>query len=166
MAMGIVGYSGLTTREVAPNSPNDTVKANTAAERVARATIGQSTENQARLGEAPNEAAAYFNFSGIEARAGCKLRMTNGRAIIVWARGTNHGEAINAKGGVLKVMIKPSPRVTAEAPNGSISNGSSNRSSRPGRAKAAAAGKPSPRDNTTVKAAYPRELPIASNGGT
>src|SRR5512136_1236850 len=100
MATGRVGYSGRTTRDVAPNSPRDMVKAKMAAERVARATIGQSTKYQTCLGDAPRMAAACRSRSGMEARAGCKLRMTKGRAIRVCASGTRKGEAMISRGGL------------------------------------------------------------------
>ena len=110
MAIGRVGYSGRTTSELAPNSPSETVKANTAADRVARATIGQSTANQTRCEEAPSEAAACRSRSGMEARAGCKLRMTNGRAISVCASGTSSGEVTKRQRRAIERDDKPQPQ--------------------------------------------------------
>ena len=77
MAMGMVGNSGRTTRLVAPNSPSDTVKANTAAESVARATIGQSTVNQTCRGAAPNEAAAWdaYHHQDLEDHETCAKKL-------------------------------------------------------------------------------------------
>src|SRR5512136_967050 len=92
MAIGMVGYSGLTTRDEAPNSPREMVKAKMAAERLARPTIGQSTVIQTRGGEAPSTAAACLSLLGMDASAGCRLRMTNGKAIMAWAIGTRSGE--------------------------------------------------------------------------
>jgi hypothetical protein len=79
-------------------------------------------------------------------RAACRLRMTKGRAMVVWARGINSGEVSSdpLKSGIerLKVTIKPRPRVTADAPRGSMMKGSIHLTSLPERTRAEAAGKP------------------------
>ena len=58
MAMGMVGRSGRAIRLVAPNSPIEMVKANTAPTSTARATMGRSTSRHTRQGDAPRSAAA------------------------------------------------------------------------------------------------------------
>ena len=73
--------------EVAPNSPMETVNANTAATTAARATMGKSTSHQVRHGPAPRTAAASCSRGGMDASAGCRVRTTKGKATRLWARG-------------------------------------------------------------------------------
>src|SRR5688572_7180859 len=162
MATGMVGYSGREISKVAPNSPSEIVKAKIAAATVARRRIGRSIFFQTSQGEAPREEAAWRNRCGMEAMAGCSVRITNGKATSVCAKGTSHGEVSQAP----YERINPSPSVTAEEPSGSIINGSRIRSSRVGLASANAAGKPRIRERITVPPAYPSELTVARMGGT
>src|SRR5512137_3012970 len=92
MAVVMVGFSGRTNMEVAPNSPRDTVKAKTPAAVSARAIMGRSTDRQTCWGDAPSTEAASLNRWGMEASAGCRLLITKGRARVVCANGTKRGE--------------------------------------------------------------------------
>ncbi len=134
--MGIVGYSGRVSKSVAPNSPSETVKANVAALSVARERIGKSTVCQTRSGDAPSMDADSRKRFGMDAMAGCNVRITKGSAMSVCASGTKIGEASARP----NVMMNPSPSMTADAPSGSMISGSRNFSRRVGLASAYAAG--------------------------
>src|SRR4030043_184948 len=152
MITGMVGYSGLAIRDVAPNSPNDMVNANVPATRVARPIIGRSMNRRTSPGEAPNIDAAWRYRGRILRNAGVRVRTTNGKATSVWANGINIHEARKSSGGSSRATIKPKPRVTALVPRGNIK-----RESRPRlmgestwRDNAIAAGKPIVNANTVV----------------
>ena len=98
--------------------------------------------------------------------AGCKLRITKGRAIIVCAAGTSQREASHCIGGRLNATMNPSPSITADAPSGSISSGSRSESSLRGHASDAATGAPNASERITVIPAYARESSAARSGGT
>ena len=85
-------------------------------------------------------------------RAGVRLRTTNGNATRVCASGISKGEVRKSSGGRLSATMNPSPSVTAEVPNGSISSGSRMRlnTSCWRLASIQAAGSPNKIESTTV----------------
>ena len=185
MATGMVGRSGRAIRLVAPNSPIEMVKANTAPTNTDRATMGRSTSRHTCQGDAPRSAAASRRWGWMERSAGRTLRTTKGSATSVWARTINRGEVRRLSGGSSSATMYPSPSVTAEVPNGSIKTGSSNRLNHRPRGRGLRAEEPEPRalsvpalsstaaaispsttESPTVASANPTELRTAATGGT
>src|SRR5512133_196858 len=82
--------------------------------------MGTSTCHQTFHGEAPSVAAASLSWWGMEDNVGWTALSTNGKAIRLWAIGINTGKVATSNGGLLNVIKNPNPKVTADAPRGSI----------------------------------------------
>src|SRR5690606_17866312 len=124
--------------------------------------IGNSTSQNVRQGEAPKTMAEYFNSSGMDLITGCKIRTTKGMATSECAIGINKGKDRTSIGGRLKTRMNPSPKVTAEVPNGSIRIGSRSFPQREREEITLAAKKPKNKAIPTVTSPKYSELRIAS----
>lgn len=118
IAMGNVVEPDRDKNDVAPNSPSDI-----AIERpVARWSAGLSNGNSMRRhvvnGDAPRVADALRSELGIALAAGSNARITSGNAMTAWMTGMNQRSDRHAYGEVLKVMMRPIPRVAAEIASG------------------------------------------------
>jgi len=162
----MVGISGRLKKVVAPNSPNEIVNAKIPADKKALHKMGNSICNQTRHGDAPKTAADCLIAGGIETITGCKIRTTNGRATNECAIGIKRGNDLTSNGGLLKVSKNPSPKVTADVPNGNMIITSNQRSHLLEFEIAFAAKKPKTKAIKTVTNPIHNELRKASKGGT
>jgi hypothetical protein len=162
----MVGYSGLFRKVVAPNSPNEMLKAKTADTRMGPRNNGRSICIKTCQGFEPNKRADWFRDTGILLIDGCRIRTTIGNATKAWEIGRRMGNDIRYKDVVLNASTRPRPRVTAEVPNGSINIDPSNPLIRCGRLSANTTRMPKGIVTATVIRAKSTELRIAWKGGT
>lgn len=116
--MGSVVEPDRDKNAVAPNSPREMAIERPVARRIAGLRIGMSTRTQVMNGDAPRVADAFRSDIGIARTAGSIARITSGRAMTAWMTGINQRSDRHSYGDVLKVMIRPIPRVAAEMTSG------------------------------------------------
>ena len=118
IAMGNVVEPERDRNDVAPNSPSDTAMDRPVARSSAGFSRGSSTRTHVANGDAPRVADALRSEDGMARVAGSSARMTIGSAMTAWMTGMNQRSDRQAYGTVLKVMMRPMPRVAAETASG------------------------------------------------
>ena len=120
--MGSVVEPERDKNDVAPNSPSDIAMDRPIARSSAGLSSGNSTRRHVANGDAPRVADALRSDVGIARTAGSKARITSGNAMTAWMTGINQRSDLHAYGEVLKVMMRPMPRVAAEIASGRENN--------------------------------------------
>lgn len=118
IAMGNVVEPDRDRNDVAPNSPSDIAIERPVARSNAGFRSGSSTRTHVVSGDAPRVADALRSELGIALAAGSNARITSGNAMTAWMTGMNQRSDRHAYGEVLKVMIRPMPKVAAEIASG------------------------------------------------
>ena len=118
IAMGKVVEPDRDRNEVAPNSPRDIAIDRPVARNSAGFSSGNSMWRHVVNGDAPSVAEALRREAGIALTAGSNARITSGRAMTAWMTGMNQRSDLQEIGDLLKVMMRPIPRVAAEIASG------------------------------------------------
>ena len=119
IAIGSVVEPDRDRNDVAPNSPSDIAIERPVARNRAGLRIGRSTRTHATNGDAPRVAEALRSDDGMARVAGSNARITSGSAMTAWTTGISQRSDLHAYGEVLKVMMRPIPRVAADTTRGS-----------------------------------------------
>lgn len=166
MATGMVGNSGRARNSVAPNSPREIANEKSAAVIKGLRRRGRSICQNIALGDAPRDAAVAWREAGMVDIAGRRIRTTNGNATRLCMTGMRNGKITRDCGNCPNETTNPSPRVTADAPRGSIKRGSRIRDQILFWFKAYAENDPIKMEMAVVARANTKELMIAWMGGT